>query len=474
MNKIVKIIFVFAVSFFIIEIADAQSSLTWNRIYNGPLNWFDGGYDICQTTDSNFVVVGYTRNPNYLIYAIKLNAFGDTIWSRVISSNSLSNKTAYSVANTPDGGCVLTGESDSIFITKLNISGEVVWTNYYGNSNGEIGYCINYTSDNKILVSGSGGLILKADSTGNLIWKKYYNAERLNYIDTALEDGYIVTGYIKLNSDTSKALLIKIDTSGNLIWQSVFRINNSTSAVALCKIKDSYLLAGRTNLFGNIKENFILKTDANGNELFKKIFKSDISEYFNDLKIINVNKFIICMERDSLIGFPPVFSSKVIIIDSLGDILNEKSFNYGGGHYLNSILLLKNQNYIFTGTSRPVSFGGIDDIWVVRTDSLLSCPPLGIKKINSIIPQKNLLYQNFPNPFNPSTKIIYEVAENSNICIKLYNSIGKLIKTIVDERHYPGIYEIEFNGINFPSGIYFCILSYENLMVETKKMLIVK
>lgn len=83
------------------------------------------------------------------------------------------------------------------------------------------------------------------------------------------------------------------------------------------------------------------------------------------------------------------------------------------------------------------------------------------------------LTQNFPNPFNPVTTIIYEMPERSYVTIKVYDVLGNDIATLVDEEKPAGSYEIEFNGRELSSGIYFYILTSGNF-TSTKKLILLK
>ncbi len=90
-----------------------------------------------------------------------------------------------------------------------------------------------------------------------------------------------------------------------------------------------------------------------------------------------------------------------------------------------------------------------------------------------IIPSKFALYQNYPNPFNPSTKIKYQIPEVSFVTLKVYDVLGKEVAALVNEEKQAGNYEVEFNAINLPSGIYFYRLQTGNF-VATKKMVLMK
>ena len=89
------------------------------------------------------------------------------------------------------------------------------------------------------------------------------------------------------------------------------------------------------------------------------------------------------------------------------------------------------------------------------------------------IPNYYALNQNFPNPFNPETKISYSIAENSNVTLKVYNILGSEIATLVNKKQNSGNYEVSFNAVNISSGIYFYTLQSGNY-TQTKKMVLVK
>ena len=83
------------------------------------------------------------------------------------------------------------------------------------------------------------------------------------------------------------------------------------------------------------------------------------------------------------------------------------------------------------------------------------------------------LYQNYPNPFNPSTVIKYQLPADANVKIRLFNSIGEELKTLVNENKKAGIYEFQFNASGFASGIYYYRIDSGNF-TDTKKLVILK
>lgn len=84
------------------------------------------------------------------------------------------------------------------------------------------------------------------------------------------------------------------------------------------------------------------------------------------------------------------------------------------------------------------------------------------------------LHQNYPNPFNPVTKIKFTLPVNTNLTLKIFNSLGQEIETlIVNERMSSGSHTITWNASNFPSGVYFYNLITDDSQL-TRKMILLK
>ena len=88
-------------------------------------------------------------------------------------------------------------------------------------------------------------------------------------------------------------------------------------------------------------------------------------------------------------------------------------------------------------------------------------------------PDSYELYQNYPNPFNPSTTIRFSIPKENIVTLKVYDVIGREVKTLVNERKSVGQYEVDFNASQFASGIYFYQLKSGDY-IQTKKMTLLK
>jgi sugar lactone lactonase YvrE len=83
------------------------------------------------------------------------------------------------------------------------------------------------------------------------------------------------------------------------------------------------------------------------------------------------------------------------------------------------------------------------------------------------------LYNNYPNPFNPSTMVEYQIKKSGFMTIKVFNTLGCEVKTLVNEYQHPGTHTVEWKAFGVPSGIYFCRLKAGNF-TQTKKLLLIK
>jgi hypothetical protein len=140
-----------------------------------------------------------------------------------------------------------------------------------------------------------------------------------------------------------------------------------------------------------------------------------------------------------------------------------------------AMVLDRLKNVYVTGWSSGIS--SIDIVTIKYSQ------PIGIHPISSLLPKEFHLFQNYPNPFNPSTKIKFEIPLNKGggfsrgmsgvVTLKIFDILGREITTLENEQLKPGTYEVEFDGTNYPSGVYFYKLTTESFD-QTKRMVLLK
>jgi len=96
---------------------------------------------------------------------------------------------------------------------------------------------------------------------------------------------------------------------------------------------------------------------------------------------------------------------------------------------------------------------------------------------NGNLPENIMLYQNYPNPFNPTTKMKYTLPFTADVSIKVYDLFGRKVTVLIDGKKEAGVYEVTWNAIDYPSGVYYARLNVSGgggNTVRTVKLLLIK
>lgn len=112
------------------------------------------------------------------------------------------------------------------------------------------------------------------------------------------------------------------------------------------------------------------------------------------------------------------------------------------------------------------------------TYDLSAMYPVYFVKQSAPVPDRFVLYQNYPNPFNAITTLRYTLKKETNVTIKIYDLLGKEVRTLVNNRQSPGYKLISWNGMDYsgnlvPSGVYLCIMTAGNF-TQSQKMMLMK
>ena len=131
--------------------------------------------------------------------------------------------------------------------------------------------------------------------------------------------------------------------------------------------------------------------------------------------------------------------------------------------------------YLFIGIGAP--FFVSQTVW--RRPLSEMNRPMAIKDYEEKVPSSFKLYQNYPNPFNPNTTISWNLSASGNVQLKLFNTLGKEIKTLVNQYYSAGYYSITFNNPNLSSGVYLYRIEVKsdgniNLFTKTRKLILLK
>jgi hypothetical protein len=303
---------------------------------------------------------------------------------------------------------------------------------------GPVGYMIGNPVGGRWSIWKSSNAGLNWDSTG------------LYLTQTGAENGYnncmkLWGGLIYFGTNNSR---IYKSTSGGTNWQ--VKLVNQTSVYSIWADYNNYIIAGGTNI--------IISQDGGNNWTT-----------------------IIAPGTGNITGL--AFADKYWGYFVRGNEIYRTN-NLGNSWYLYYTAPSGIYKYI---NNSPI-YTMYTDIMGVRNNGGISKNSLalvGIENNSQNIIEKFSLYQNYPNPFNPTTKIRFSVPsgkfsipplfsrEGLGVSLIVYDITGKEIAVLVNKELSTGEYEVEFNGTNYPSGIYFYSLKTES-STQTRKMVLLK
>lgn len=311
---------------------DTIGNVLWKENYGGSAD--DRAYSIEQTADQGWVFAGFTRSNNNQVsgnhgltdfWVVKMDSTGQIEWQKCLGGTGYDE--AMDIKQTPDGGYVVVGSSDSnngdlmenngledTWIVKLDNDGSLIWQRVYGGSGTEKSHSLYCTSDGGFIVAGEsfsndgdvpdhlGGTdywILKLNFEGKIEWSRVFGGagHEIAYdILPCRNGGYIVVGDsrstngdITDNHGGSDFWVIKLEAGGNIIWERSYGGSSDDYGEAIYETSDGgFLLAGQTtstdgDAIGNngLADAWIIKMDSLGNIAWQKSLGGTQDELFH-------------------------------------------------------------------------------------------------------------------------------------------------------------------------------------------------
>ncbi len=275
--------------------AGAQSPDTvWARTYGGTLN--EIAYGLCPALGGGYVIVGLTESGSsgpQDAYLVRISESGDTVWTQRYGGTSYD--AFHGIKQTSDGNYITVGYTSSygsggkdIWLAKLTPAGDTLWTRTYGRNLHDCAYTVCETPDHGFIFTGytdgpSGWIkgdlwIVKTDSCGDTLWTRRYggSGEDLGItVDTAA-GGYIVSGNtMSFGAGGKDAWLLRIDPDGDTLWSRIYGGVQEDVGYGVCRTPDGgFVVTGYVNGSGawTAGDLWIFRTDANGDTLWSRIY----------------------------------------------------------------------------------------------------------------------------------------------------------------------------------------------------------
>ena len=277
---------------------DPDGNKIWEKYYGGID--LDVANSVIESEDGNYYIAGYTYNIQNLyqqIYVLKLNANGDTVWTK--NYGGIGYELGLEIIETSDSNFVLIGTTDSygagnndIYLIKMNGLGDTLWSRTFGTSESDYGSSLKETFDGGLIITGytsSNVILIKTDPDGIVEWTKTYDQfETATYVNLTTDGGYIISGY---KGSNSRPYLIKTDANGDTVWTKTYGWYGIARSV-FEKSGGGYVFTGQISTQGN-PDAILASIDESGNQLWYDIFGETGSDFGKSMSITPDSLYVI-------------------------------------------------------------------------------------------------------------------------------------------------------------------------------------
>ncbi len=343
-------------------------------------------------------------------------------------------------------------------------NGGISWTKkILSTAPGDAGLQVQFVDENNgwvmiyNFVSGVAKYLRTID--GGATWNSFNGAGIFYFIDS--KNGWAITGG---DSHPNPPFKIYKTTDAGVNWAEQYSDNSAGgyNAIQFTDINNGWIIGDNSKILkttdGGANWISISNTGINSNAKSKCLFFIDASTGW-----IGTN--------DGIIDNNP---GRVILFTTNGG----STWNKQSPPITNSIFSIffwdKNNGWL-TADNCVQNCNGADSlkIWQGAICHLADGGQTAVHETNNSMPVDYSLLQNYPNPFNPVTEINYFLPKTVFVTIKVYDSLGKEITTLVNGIKLRGNYKIDFDGSELASGIYFYKMQ-AGTFVSTKKLLLLK
>lgn len=266
---------------------DSNEVVMWSEPFNSSWN---GGYDVLEPNNGDYVVVSSKIDYNGYIWLIKADESGQEIWNETFGASN-SFDMGYEVLELSDGYVIVGGtsldENSDVLLMKTDFDGNEIWNRTFGELDDDgWGRSAQETSDMGFVIVGwkesadteaRDLWLIKTDAEGNEMWDQLFGGTNDDEGWSVREDSdgnYVIAGSRGAFGDLgSDAWLIKVDADGNEVWKNRFGGTGDQVGKLIRETSDGgYLLTGFTEKAGN-DDFWVIKTDSGGAEVWDVIFE---------------------------------------------------------------------------------------------------------------------------------------------------------------------------------------------------------
>ncbi len=363
---------------------------------------------IQQTTDGGFIVAGLDSSVGgpQQTWLFRLDRTGAIIWQMAYGSPGFPVlfPAGPKAKPTPDGGFIVVTSKEvspstiAAWVFKVDKRGSFVWQEAFTGTGNATGTSVDLTRDGGFVVAGSnlgirelpiGGLVIKLDATGNVMWQKGYEgfvAAEATSIRATHDGGYLLAGF---EGNPNNGWLLKLDSSGGIVWQKIF--SSAASDNALYSAQETsdggFVAAGLTDSHtasGSTASPLVLKLDKTGGLTWQKIYAGTgtFSAAFSIQQTFD-GGYVLAGDTG------PTFSINALILrlDSLGGIVWQKSFSTSSQSFTLAIAVQQTSTggFAVAGATSPAIPGVLTQALVMKLNGRGEIQPCGLLSTSSLV-----------------------------------------------------------------------------------------
>ncbi len=460
----------------------------WRRLYGGSDD--DRGYDVQETSDKGYIIVGYTSSFGAGlkdVYLIKTDIDGDTLWTKTYGGTG--DDIGYSVQQTDDLGYIIAGHTNSfgglneVYIIKTDSDGNVVWTKLCGGAGDDMGFAIQKTVDLGYIIAGytdsyGAGLtdvyLIKTDANGDTLWTRTYGGTGLDVgmsVEQTADSGYIIAGSTgSFGAGGTDMYLIKTDVDGDTLWTKTYGILHNEVAHSVQQTADlGYIVTGyMQKIGGEDSDLYLLKTDGNGEEDWSFLETSEDYIYGYSVYQTSDEGYIVGGYSNATGGEDG--DLYLLRTNSIGDTLWKDKPDTFFTRRIHSVQQTSEGYYIVCGYSNNPKGHGGNDVWLAKYKYEI----VGIEEERHC--QKHFsIHHETSNPFTDKTVIRYELPKANYVDVVVYNHLGQAVRNLIlNMSQQAGTHTVVWDGTdnsgrNVSTGVYFLKINAGEVS-ETSKL----
>ena len=281
----------------------------------------------------------------------------------------------------------------------------------------------------------------------------------------------------KRGTSNPNVLLIKTDADGQFVWGQSFTGFGSAAGYAVKQTAEGgYIITGYTTSYGaGSADVLLIKTDDQGDILWTRAFGGSEWDEGRSIQQTNDGGYIIAGYTTSTPDFFGNTHTDAYLIktNEEGDTLWTQTFGGNSDDEANSVRQTSDGGYIITGYTGSFGAAG-KNVWLIR---LAPDSPIAVEPEGKQTPHDFALYSAYPNPFNPSTTIAYDLPQAGPVALVVYDLRGREVTRLAEGRHEAGYHQVTWAGRDaagreVPTGIYIARLNTPGYTKSIKMLLL--